>query len=94
MPEYTTLAITTEFLESLISREFSEKERRRFLNAVWLLDTNEKHPSLRVHQLQGDKKGRMIGVGLGLGRVAHNLRPRGRTQGVTGVQPPLRRLTR
>lgn len=57
MPEYASLVVTSQFLDSLISREFSERERRRFIQALRLLDTNEKHPSLRVHQLQGKEHG-------------------------------------
>jgi mRNA-degrading endonuclease YafQ of YafQ-DinJ toxin-antitoxin module len=57
MPEYTNFVFTSEFLESFGGKEFSPAERRRFLQALRLLDTNERHPSLRVHELQGDMTG-------------------------------------
>jgi mRNA-degrading endonuclease YafQ of YafQ-DinJ toxin-antitoxin module len=57
MPEYTNLVFTTAFLESFGAKDFSPNERRRFLQALRLLDTNERHPSMRVHELQGDLAG-------------------------------------
>lgn len=57
MPDYATLVITSEFIESYGAREFSYAERQRFRRALQLLDTNERHPSLRIHQLQGDQAG-------------------------------------
>jgi hypothetical protein len=57
MPEYANLILTSDFVESYGSREFSAAERRRFATALRLLDTDEKHPSLRVHQLEGKERG-------------------------------------
>lgn len=57
MPEYATVRLTSEFVESLVGREFSHNERQRFTRALRLLDTNERHPSLRVHLLHGDQAG-------------------------------------
>jgi plasmid maintenance system killer protein len=57
MPPYRTLALTSEFLDSLISDAFSAGDRRRFVRALRLLDENERHPSLRVHALRGDREG-------------------------------------
>lgn len=54
---YQTLGFTPTFLETLCSKSFSQSERKRFLDAVKLLDTNEKHPSLRVHALEEDLAG-------------------------------------
>ena len=54
---YQTLRFTEVFLEDFAGREFSAGDRRRFLQALRLLDTNERHPSLRVHELQGKLKG-------------------------------------
>jgi mRNA-degrading endonuclease YafQ of YafQ-DinJ toxin-antitoxin module len=42
-------------LDSLV--RFSASDQRRFLKALRLLDENEKHPSLRVHELSGDLAG-------------------------------------
>ncbi|MGH2379265.1 MAG: hypothetical protein ACRDGT_12425 [Candidatus Limnocylindria bacterium] len=36
---------------------FGASDQRRFLKALRLLDENEKHPSLRVHELSGDLAG-------------------------------------
>jgi len=57
MPDLSTLMFTTEFLRSLLIGNWSEKERKRFDDALALLDVNEKHPSLRIHRLKGDKQG-------------------------------------
>lgn len=57
MPAYESLQFTTEFLEELSGPNFTASERRRFLRALELLDTNEQHPSLRVHRLQGELQG-------------------------------------
>jgi hypothetical protein len=54
---YRTLLMTATFLEAFADRDFSASDRARFLRALALLDTNEQHPSLRVHQLQGDRAG-------------------------------------
>jgi mRNA-degrading endonuclease YafQ of YafQ-DinJ toxin-antitoxin module len=52
---YRTLDITDTFRETFAS--FSNEDRRRFLKALRLLDQNEKHPSLRVHDLAADLAG-------------------------------------
>lgn len=54
---YQALVFTPEFLETYASRDFSAAERRQFLRALRLLEANERHPSLRVHALQGDLAG-------------------------------------
>ena len=55
--EYRTLDFTDTFLATYAGREFSDKERRLFRKALRLLDEDERHPSLRVHKLQGDRAG-------------------------------------
>ena len=47
--------MTAEFLETF--GRFSKSDQRRFIKALELLDTNEKHPSLRVHALGGPLEG-------------------------------------
>jgi len=37
--------------------EFRVADQKRFANALRLLDTDERHPSLRVHDLGGDLAG-------------------------------------
>jgi hypothetical protein len=54
---YTTLAFTQTFLTTLCGREFSGAERRTFVTALGLLDADDRHPSLRVHELRGDLAG-------------------------------------
>ena len=54
---YANLDFTDTFLETFASRDFQASERRHFLRALRLLDENELHPSLRVHQLRGDREG-------------------------------------
>jgi mRNA-degrading endonuclease YafQ of YafQ-DinJ toxin-antitoxin module len=54
---YSSLVLTRTFLETLCGREFSAGERRQFLNALDRLDSDERHPSLRVHPLRGDLAG-------------------------------------
>ena len=54
---FPTIVFTSEFLESLATNRFSSAERRRIFHALELLDTNERHPSLRIHQLRGHLAG-------------------------------------
>jgi mRNA-degrading endonuclease YafQ of YafQ-DinJ toxin-antitoxin module len=54
---YQTLELTPTFLADHISNDFTATDRKRFLQALRLLNTNEQHPSLRVHALQGKLKG-------------------------------------
>jgi len=54
MPGYGSIELTPDFLDSLLSTQFRDSDRRRFARALLLLDENERHPSLRVHALQGD----------------------------------------
>lgn len=57
MTGYRFLDFTETFLTTFASRDFSVAERRLILKALRLLDENERHPSLRVHQLHGDREG-------------------------------------
>ncbi len=54
---YRTLDFTDTFLTTFADKQFSASERRAFLQALRLLDEDERHPSLRVHQLRGDRRG-------------------------------------
>ncbi|MGH8934017.1 MAG: hypothetical protein ACRDZO_26120 [Egibacteraceae bacterium] len=55
--KYETLDFTDTFLLTLTSKDFSAADRRAFVKSLRLLDQDEKHPSLRVHQLRGDREG-------------------------------------
>jgi len=57
MADYTSVIITPELMALFADKGFSPEDRRRFLQALLLPDSNERHPSLRVHQLQGDQAG-------------------------------------
>ena len=52
-----SLDFTDTFLETFGSKNFTAAERKAIRKALRLLDTDERHPSLRVHQLQGDLTG-------------------------------------
>jgi mRNA-degrading endonuclease YafQ of YafQ-DinJ toxin-antitoxin module len=54
---YRSLVFTEEFLDTYASRDFSPADRRVVKKALRLLDENERHPSLRVHELQGPLAG-------------------------------------
>jgi hypothetical protein len=55
VPPYRSVVPTPEFLESFTA--LSRDDQRRVLRALALLDADERHPSLRVHQLRGDLAG-------------------------------------
>lgn len=58
MPDtYRTLDFTPDFLASLVDRRFSQRDRERLVRALRLLDDNERHPSLHVHELHGNLAG-------------------------------------
>ena len=51
------LSFTDTFLKSFGSRKFTAADRAAIRKALRLLDSNEGHTSLRVHELQGDLAG-------------------------------------
>ncbi len=57
MSELKSLSFTTEFLQSFADRKLTAADRAAVLKALELLDANERHPSLRVHALQGEWEG-------------------------------------
>ena len=81
MPDaYRTLELTPPFLQGLISDNFTARDRRRFARALDLLDENERHPSLRVHQLEGDLAGRWSASASDELRMTLRRLPNGRKQ--------------
>jgi mRNA-degrading endonuclease YafQ of YafQ-DinJ toxin-antitoxin module len=54
---FQSLDFTDTFLETFGSKNFTAAERKAIRKALRLLDTDERHPSLRVHRLQGDLTG-------------------------------------
>lgn len=54
---FHSVEITPAFLDDLIGSDFTATDRRRLVRALRLLDSNERHSSLRVHRLLGDLEG-------------------------------------
>lgn len=54
---YASIDFTETFLVSFTAKDFSAADRRAFLKALRHLDDNDQYPSLRVHQLRGDREG-------------------------------------
>jgi hypothetical protein len=54
---FPSLEFTDRFLGSLYGGRFSASEIDRILRALHLLDEDERHPSLRVHQLKRNLRG-------------------------------------
>lgn len=52
-----SLDFTDTFLETFGSKDFTSAEGKAIRKALRLLDTDERHPSLRIHQLRGDLAG-------------------------------------
>jgi hypothetical protein len=80
---YKTLDFTDTFLETFAGKEFSPGERRAFLQALRLLDRDERHPSLRVHQLRGDREGSWSASASRSLRMTFERRPDGRKRMLT-----------
>ena len=81
MPSYATLVFTDEFMESLlVSGNFTRNEQRRFLRALRTLDNDERHPSLRVHQMQGDLAGQWSASASDSLRITFRRLPNGRKE--------------
>lgn len=54
---YRSLEFTDSFLQDFVGRQFTAADRKRVLQALRLLDTDERSPSLRVHEMQGPLAG-------------------------------------
>lgn len=52
---YQSIIVTPEFLDTLT--RLSQADQRRILRALLLLDADDRHPSLNVHQLKGKEAG-------------------------------------
>jgi mRNA-degrading endonuclease YafQ of YafQ-DinJ toxin-antitoxin module len=55
--ELRTLTFTVRFFDTSSGKAFSDADRRRFRRALERLDRDVRHPSLRVHALQGSLTG-------------------------------------
>jgi mRNA-degrading endonuclease YafQ of YafQ-DinJ toxin-antitoxin module len=54
---YRSLDFTCTFLETFVSKDLTAADRAAILKALRLLDEDERHRSLRVHKLEGDRQG-------------------------------------
>lgn len=54
---YAWIDFTETFLITFTTKDFSAVDRKAFRKALRLLDDEDRHPSLRVHQLRGDREG-------------------------------------
>ncbi|MGH7641677.1 MAG: type II toxin-antitoxin system YafQ family toxin [Candidatus Dormibacteria bacterium] len=54
---YRSLDFTDTFLETFAAKDLNAADRAAVLMALRLLDADERHPSLRVHKLIGDREG-------------------------------------
>jgi mRNA-degrading endonuclease YafQ of YafQ-DinJ toxin-antitoxin module len=75
---FQTLDFTDTFLETFGSKDFTTADRKAIRKALRLLDTNERHPSLRVHQLQGDLAGLWSAAASDVLRLTFVRTPQGR----------------
>ena len=80
---YRTLDVTVTFLEDFASKDFSAADRKSFLKALRLLDANDKHPSLRVHRLEGDREGSWSASASGVLRITFERMDGGRKRLLT-----------
>lgn len=80
---YTSIDFTETFLVSFMAKDFTSADRRSFLKALRLLDDNERHPSLRVHALKGDREGSWSVSASGSLRMTFERIPGGRKRMLT-----------
>lgn len=80
---YTTLDFTDTFLTTFADKDFSASERKAFLKALKLLDADERHPSLRTHQLKGDAQGSWSASASDVLRMTFERLPDGRKRMLT-----------
>ena len=81
--EYRSLDFTETFLHAFASKDLTATDRSALLKALRLLDDNERHPSLRVHKLEGDRKGSWSASAGGVLRVTFERREGGRKRLLT-----------
>ena len=81
--DYRSLDFTATFLATLATGTFTPSERKRFLKALDLLDSDEQHPSLRVHELKGDRDGSWSAAASDVLRMTFERQPGGRKRMLT-----------
>lgn len=80
---YSSIDFTETFLISFAAKDFSAADRKALVKALRLLDENERHPSLRVHQLRGDRDGSWSASASGSLRMTFERRADGRKRMLT-----------
>jgi len=80
---YRTLDFTDTFLQTFATRDFTASDRSAILKALRLLDENDRHPSLRVHELKGDRAGSWSASASGFLRLTFERLPDGRKRLLT-----------
>jgi len=80
---YRTLEFTETFLTVFAGRDWSVAERKVLLKALRLLDEDDRHPSLRVHRLVGDREGSWSASASGELRMTFERLPAGRIRMLT-----------
>jgi len=78
-----SLDLTVRFIDDLLDNSFSASERSAAKKALALLDENERHPSLRVHKLEGDMEGSWTAYVTRSIRVTFDRLPEGRKRLLT-----------
>jgi hypothetical protein len=73
---YRSIELSPAFMRSIL--DLRPVEQRRVIAAVLLLDENERHPLLRVHQLQGDRAGQWSASASDSLRITFQRLPEGR----------------
>ncbi|MGH2585537.1 MAG: hypothetical protein ACRDJE_11540 [Dehalococcoidia bacterium] len=81
--EYRTLDFTDTFLQTFASRDFTASDRSAILKALRLLDENDRHPSLRIHELKGDREGSWSASASSFHRLTFERLPGGRKRLLT-----------
>jgi mRNA-degrading endonuclease YafQ of YafQ-DinJ toxin-antitoxin module len=76
MPPYRSLDFTSEFMDAY--SDLGQVEQRRIRAALLRLDADDRHPSLRVHQLQGDLAGQWSAAASDSLRITFERQPNGR----------------
>jgi hypothetical protein len=81
--EYPTLEFTGAFLSSFAGRDFTAADPAAILRALRRLDESERHPSLRIHELQGERRGTWSASASDLLRITFERLPDGRKRLLT-----------
>lgn len=82
-PQYLPVFGSAQEVSTFAGKDFTASERKALLKALRLLDEDERHPSLRVHQLRGDREGSWSASASGVLRLTFERLPEGRKRMLT-----------